>query len=325
MAAQVLGHIDWDLDQDKDGHRDYSVTWLVAASTPSDGPQQVRQAFGLPAIGDPWLIGFDDDPWAFCWPDAKCTPLNTKEPNYFWTVKQKFSTRPLRRCQDTPIEDPLLEPYKISGSYVKYRREAQRDKNGLPIKYTSHERIRGAEVEYEEPFPTVVISFNSASSQLPFFGPVMGHLNSEDMWGLGARRILLNEVEWERKVYGRCNYYWWTQYTFEVDDSEDGDLFDRRIANVGSMCLKGTSPGSPFKATPYTAVSTDPYDPDATRLAYENPKNFEAYVDLQGHRQRVYLNRYGIPLVPGDEDYHYIEVKKHKESDLLVLGVPSSF
>ena len=100
MTAVLQGPLETGMERDQVGHRDYSISWLVITDDPNDGPTTLMATPGLPTIGSPWFFGNDSDPWALCWPNFTFTPIVTKEPNYWWVVGQKFTTRPIQRCQD---------------------------------------------------------------------------------------------------------------------------------------------------------------------------------------------------------------------------------
>ena len=316
--AVVIGHTDWGRSGDKEGQRDYFVKWLVGAN-PDEGPQRACAAAGLFLVGDEWALGSDWDPWAFCLPNPSAEKAHVKgEIGNYWHVTQNFSTRPLRRCQDEQIDNPLMEPASLSGSFIKKMKEASFDKDGNPVVNTAWEKFHGSEVEFAESFPTVQIGFNSATLPLALVASMRDTLNDATLWGVPARGVLFNDFSWERLLYGTCTYYYRLTFGFEVDDSADGFGFDRALLNAGMKCLGGHSPGSPFKNTPI--------DPDAQTGGVDNykiPANFEAYKDINGEVCRVLLDEKGLPLADGTAPYNLL-LRKYKEANLLLLGIPSS-
>ena len=199
----------WGGDRDEEGHRTYRVEHLVETDNHLDGPQIVMNTPGLPVIGSFWSFGNDIDSWAFCYPDMKVTILKEKEgdKNFHWRVGQKFSTRPLKRCQDETVEDPLLEPQKISGNFVKYTKEASQDRFGNMIKNSAHEIYRGPQVEFDHNRPTVRVEQNEPLLGLETFTEMVDTVNDTTLWGLTKRKIKLSDVSWERKVHGVCDFY----------------------------------------------------------------------------------------------------------------------
>src|SRR5262245_17458663 len=135
MGATVVGRLGWSLARDSEGFREYKLKTRVQVDDTSDGPATVLEAAGLPVIGSTWAFGNEADPYCWCRPDALITPYVTNERHVLWDVEQKFSNRPFNNrgtdgCADQSVDDPLLQPMKMSGSFVKYTEEATRDKDG---------------------------------------------------------------------------------------------------------------------------------------------------------------------------------------------------
>lgn len=310
----VLGMMHWEGGRDdQDGHRDYWCDWLIQQSV-LDGPYNAMNTPGLPAIGAPWTFGLDNDSWAFCHPQMRAVPYITKEKGEYFVVSQYFSTRPIKRCQDTQVENPLSEPPRLSGSYVKFLKEAQTDRNGKALMMTSHERIRGASVEFDEGRHNVRVGITQMNLGLDVWTPLLNNVNDAPLWGLTERKIKFSSCAWTRLLYGTCSFF----YELEMDFEIDFEGFDREVASEGTRCLAGWMPGS----------SLPPVDPDAIDFEtgepkYKNPKYFEVYKDLNGENSRTFLDEKGKPVFTEDEIY-YIDVEKYEEDNLLVLGIPSS-
>jgi hypothetical protein len=294
MAGTLLGRIDWRRQDDKDGHRDYTVKWLVA-SLYADGPAVAMATAGLPAIGATWVFGNDNDPWAFCRPNWKATPVSSDQAvQGYWVIEQPFSSKPINRCQSTSIEDPLNEPDRISGTFTKYTQEAIADKDGNAIKTSSHEQIRGAQVERDMNRPNVTIERNVAANPLGTFAPMVDTLNDNTLWGLGARKVKLSNVSWSRQLYGVCNYYYVVSYEFDIDFN----TFDRTLLDEGSKVLcKGG---------------------DKT-----NPKHFAQYKDINNENARLILDGNGEAW-DGTGSPGTVDVKFYTESNFLTLGIPAT-
>jgi hypothetical protein len=307
MTAALQGRIDWNSSRDKEGHRDFKIRWLVKADV-EDGPGIVMATPGLPEIGAPWAYGNDDEQWALCWPTMTVKMLKTKEPGEFWTVDQMFSTRPLKRCQDDSIENPLNEPDRVSGSFVKYLEEISKDRNGDAIKSSSHEMIRGAIVEFDNNRPMVNIEKTLLILPLSTFAPMVDTVNDAPLWGLLERMIKLDNVSWSRLLYGTCNFYYTVGYEFGIDYK----TFDRVAMDEGTKCLIGWAPGS-----------------DAAQVAAipgGNPiTDFEVYKDVNGENTRCVLDGTGKPVLAADGQPAEIDIEYYAESNLLSLGIPTVF
>lgn len=252
MAAIVLGRLTWKSQATKEGHRTHTVKWLVQSAY-QDDPYAIYFAAGLPSVGSPWAFGTAPDMWAYCEPDWSINQVLENEPNDLWTVEQHFSTRPGKRCQDTSIEDPLAEPDRLSGSFVKFTKEATKDRHGDRILNSAKQQIRGKVTEREANRPTVRIERNVSSLNLSQLCSMVDTVNDASLWGLGPRKIKLSQAPWTRKTYGTCNYYFTVTYDFDIDF----EGFDVKALDQG------------------TAILSEGGDPS-------NPKDFEIYKDQKG-------------------------------------------
>ena len=294
MSAVVIGRLDWSMDRDKEGHRTYKVKWLVQCSSVFDGPAYALVASGLPAIGSSWNQGNDYDAWARCWPNLTAKYLTQNERGLWWEVEQTFSTKPLTRCQDTTIENPINEPDRISGGFSKYTREVEKDKDGDAIKTSSLERIRGDQVTFDDNRPTVTIEKNVLILPLSDIAEAVDTVNSNTMWGLTSRKVKLTNVSWSRELYGTCTFYYKVSYEFGVDF----DTFDRKVYDEGTRVLvKGGNKN--------------------------DPADFELYKDINGENTRVFLDGNGNILPAGDDPVE-IDIEYYEETNFTTLGIPTT-
>lgn len=219
----------WSVERDDEGHRNYDIVHLVECTGDPviEGLAQVLLTPGLPVIGSTWLFDGDRDDWAYCLPYLKVTPHgeNEGEKPTHYRIEQKFSTKPYKRCQDNSVENPILEPQKVSGTFEKYTREATMNKNGQPLASSSHELYQGSKVEVDGNRPTVKIQQNVALLDLPLITRLMGVVNDAAMWGLPERCIKLSSSSWERQVFGTCNYYYTRSFEFDIAY----ETFDKRL------------------------------------------------------------------------------------------------
>jgi len=295
VSASVLGRLSWEVDRDKEGHRNYTLRSLVETTDADDGPVKVIFATGLPAIGSFWAFGNDVDVWAFCTPELKVTPVVEGEPNRHWEVEQKWTTKPLNRCQDQSVENPLMEPQKVSGSFVQYSRQVETDRHDKLIKSSSHEIIRG--VEKDDARPSVSIGQNVLNLQLPLITSMRQTVNDSPLWGLPARCIKLSRISWSRVLYGLCFFYYTRTFEFDIK-FETWDLDD--LADVG------------FKK----------YGGDGDRA---DPANFIVIKDKQDENspERCLLDGNGDMLVDPTNPVFIPTVELYEQSNFLSLGIPT--
>ncbi len=324
-AATKPGVRTWSMTRDDDGYRIYKVKHIVVTTSYADGPQVVMNASGLPAIGSYWSYGNDVDVWAFCWPTLSIRHHQEKEgePSYYWEVENTFSNKPAsKRCQSTPIDDPMQEPQKISGSFVKTTEEAVYDRFGNLLKSSSHERFKGPLVEFDVSRPTVRIEQNMLALGLSTFTAMVDTVNDAPLWGLPARCVKLSAPEWSREIYGSCNFYYKRIFNFDINYN----TFDREIPDSGTKALNGHWNSATGQYVLDTIGGSAP-DPN-------NPQHFNQYKDRNAENATCLLNGAGLPasaiagLGTGSgattgPAYIY-QVQKYDESNFLLLGIPTT-
>lgn len=319
------GHTTWSMVRDTEGYREYKITYFVDCLS-TEGPALALQTPGLPRVGSPWVIDNDLDLWVWCRPNCTVTPEVTDEPNTGFALEFTFSNKPpepgKQRCQDTTIENPLLEPNKISGGFSDINREATEDYLGNPLLTSSFERLRGPQVEFDDGNPNVLIEQNVYPLGIETFAPMIKTVNSAPLWGHSARCVKLNKVTWEEKYLGSCTKYFTRKLEFEIDPN----TFDRDVLDEGTKVLNGYwEPTSGYWVL---------RDINGSTPNYLNPSHYIKAVDYQGNPMKIVLNGRGVPadaVVQGtgalgtgtyETDPGYIHVAKYGESDFLVLGIP---
>lgn len=289
----VIGVYDWGMDMDDEGHRDYTLDLLIDAAT-DDGPANIMLCPDLPLIGAYWQVIGDLDLQARRIPKSRFKPVVTGEPTDTWLATLNYSTRPIKRCQDSSVEDPLSEPPKFSGDFMTRPRKYHFDKDGKPIRSSSWERL---EYEEEIPHPVVRISQNVAVCQYALAAQVMtfAPLNDSPLWGLPARCWRLTGYSVDENFYGTCSRY----YTENYEISANYDTWDREVSDEGTRVLK---PGGDL----------------------DNPEDFVLYRQPgDGGHVRIFLNGAGVPAA----DEASAAKKKPKvlgETNLLSFGLPAT-
>lgn len=335
MAGTIIGRRSWGGSRDSEGYRTYNLKTLITAD-PLDGPATILNTPGLPLPGSIWAYGNDLDPYVWCRPDATVAIHQEREgdPNRWWTIDQVFSNKPLdlKRCYDQANDNPLLEPPKLSGSFVKYVEEATHDRFGKLICTSSFEQVRGQQVEFDRNRPSVVWEFNVPIFDLPLFASMVDTVNDAPLWGLLPRMIKLSSLTWSRLYYGQCYIY----YTLRLEFDVNYNTFDRFIVDEGNKVLEGRwnrANNHYILDEKHTAGFPDPL----------NPSHFVVYKDPRGENTRVMLNGRGLPggttvdylrfgqpldspsLISEETDIASIYVQKYEESNFLLTGVPPLF
>lgn len=325
MASVLLnGQRTWSCTRDKDGHREYKVTFLVRC-LPTDGPATALRAPGLPRRGSIWNIDSDLDPWAWCRWDADVKPLIDKEKNTFFEITYTFSSKPLdtKACKEQQPDNPLLLPQEVSFETEKSSREAAYDRFGLPVLSSSWELLRGKAVEFDHTSVIVFVKQNVARLGLSTLIPMLNTLNDRPLWDLPARKIRFAAFNAQPKFHGNCYRYYERSLRFECDN----EGFDRDVMDEGTKALNGKW-NSTTGAWQLLPINDSPPN-------FLNPQHFCRFKDRKGENCRVILDGAGLPAgvnvtvgtgsgtgaigAPGN-----IHVEKYGESNLLLLGIPAS-
>lgn len=309
----VVGARNVSCTRDEDGHRNYTVNWLVHTDNSAKGPGYILANWPLAAPGAPYLLSaVERDLWAFCTPELNISAhpdVTDGDPIQDWIVTQSFTTKPTWRCNTNPIENPLMEPWDVNISYRHEQKEATEywEESGDPPVYTEKkplvmkngERIKGSVVEIKVSHLSIELTKNYAYIDVPLISSLLNKLNDTELWGVGKREILFADVRGERLAYGNCGFYWRMTFTFDIN--EDG--FDPTIPWWGSRVRKTTAPAWPSNA----------------QNDYEVPKNSETYEALG-----VYpLNAEGKAAnhMPGGQWKKKYAL--YAQGNLLLLGIPT--
>lgn len=326
-------------ERDETGYRTFTVVHICRGGL-TDGPANVMQCSGLPQVGDTWLfLSADIDVYSWCTPYMKVSIHEEKEgePAIYWRVEQRFTNKPMKRCNETQIDNPLEEPQKVSGGTIKYTREVTRDRFNRPIKSSSHELLRGPGVEFDANRATFHIEQNVGSLEQDLFTGMIDHVNDSTLWGFARRCVKLSDAHWERKLYGVCTYYYTRTFDFDVNT----ETFDRWLLDEGNKVLYGE--WAKDAADMANSCRIDSADAgslwkllciDGSPPDKNNPQHFIRYKDRNGENGKVVLNGRGEPaaLDPGTgtgtgefAQPGYVYVEYYPEANFLLLGLPTSF
>lgn len=319
MALINHGPFGWSSTRDSEGYRTYKVSFKLTSTTGLDGPANVRVFMELLfPVGSIWQFLSDLDVWAWCRPEDSITPAVDEERNKYWRVEKNFSTRPLDRCHDNPVEDPLLQPQIVSGSCIKFQEEATEDRFGVAITNSAHEQIRGAQVEFDKSRSQIRVSQNVALLEYDFVESLLDTVHSGILWGMQPRCVKFSDWTFEKRFYGSCEVYYNRNFVFDTNRN----TFDRNLLDEGTKALNGHWDPATGEWTLDNIGGSAP-DPN-------NPAHFIRVQDRNGNPMRVILNGEGVPISvdPGTgtgSEPGNVHIEKYEESDLTLLGIPLTF
>ncbi len=300
---EIIGFRTWDGGIDEAGHRTYFLTVRVEGDR-NDGPNRIMNTPGLPAAGSVWAYGSDFDPYAWRRPEIKCEKEKgyiEGDPTDHWDVTFTFSTKPLpqdkgggSRCSDHHIEDPLMEPPTVSGSFVKYTEEGVLDRHNVPILSSSFEQLRGPQNEWDANRPQIKVTVNVPVLNLATVAGMVDHVNSSSLWGLPPRTIKLSDATWKKQYYGLCYTYYTWDWTFDINYG----TWDRELQDYGTKALRGH-----WDLTDGSSTAGDwildrvGVDSDGNDISPDpnNPLHFDRFKDRNGENIPVILDGRGRP------------------------------
>jgi hypothetical protein len=292
MTTQITGWSWGDGSRDAAGHRNYDLHVVVQGSR-LDGAANVMQTPGLPLPYSQWYVADDIDLWAWCKWEMEIKPRLPAEPNTVFDVTMHFTTKPPTAfCRTQQVEDPLLEPPKVSGDSTNYTEEAAVDYYGQPIVTSSWENITGAVCEVEKSRATVVVEMPFATANRALVDALLNTVNESPMWGYPARSVKFSKRSYKKMYQGSCLPYFVYTFTFEIRTSIDPDTgltvsdWDKTVPDVGTKVLRGQfdSNGNWILINNADGTPPDRY----------NPADFIAYQDRHGNPAKVNLNL-GLP------------------------------
>lgn len=311
MAASVIdGQHSWNVKLDEKGHRDYTITFKIRCLK-TDGPYALLSAAGAPTIGSWWYFDGDADPWAFCTPETMFEPALEGEPNTIWLATYYFTTRPQSRCQDQSITDPMLEPYQISGSFVRKQLVLRTNRAGAVIRQPNFETVKGLTSDASN--ATVTISANVWALNLPIWTAQLNSVNDATLWGMAVDCVKFSGASWERKLYGLCNLYYTLKFEFEINPETHAI---RDVVQQGIKVRKGAwnNAAPPVWVPDVNANKNNPASFEPFKNHLNQIVTTETLLDDQGDPdQRVGFEPETLPAI-----------HPYSRSNLLRLGIPST-
>lgn len=308
--GENLGPIKKASSSNKDGERKYEVQYLVRMTSSDDGPEEATNGLvgdlGYTVGSTTYGVGNDSDAFALFTNASKCEKVVSSEKENHWKVTlywETVSREGSDRDPTNPVQNPINDPVKISGTFSKGTIKVCKDSSNTTIENTSHDPVF---VDKDEARPTVRIEKNVTTLPLSSITNLINNVNSVTMWGLSARKIKFSSASWTRKYWGTTVYYTLV-YEFEIktDTFDRTDIPDRNNKHIRGEFDKDNN----FTARPGMDVA--------------NPEDFEPWVNARGRYKDGWLNP--STGVPSNTENYLSTVQLYDETDLETnLGLPSS-
>jgi hypothetical protein len=290
MSAEAVTHpYDWSKESTEEGDEIYTLSWRVNTTSLTDGPDVAWTAAGLPYPGASLNVGGTTNPWAFFQGKGSAKLQKQDANRKLWNLTTVFSTKPIKRCSASRVDDPLLEPPNVKGSFSQVMEEALADKDGNPIQNTVKQRYTGSIVQTPKSRPVVELEMNVAWINLAWLAEYADTVNSNVQWGQAVRTIKCTVGPWERVLYGSCYYYFVVRFTFELKT----DKWDLHLPNIASR---------------ERVLDSDPWEYKSYKLADE--ENSKGFVDATSGYATATAN--------------FLDFRVLKEKDFSIVGWPAS-
>lgn len=201
--------------QASESERSYTVKFRVFTNNRSDGPQEASSASIIPRRGDPYIYGADNDYGAIR-SGITISLTNVRDSMKDWTIVCTFTSRPMRTHPDAfQVDDPVLLPPEIGGSFLMMQKPVTRDKDGNCVVNSALDFFEGLTVE--DGLPTLTIAKNYATIDLAQLSDFCPSVNSTPFWGMGVRCWKLTAAPWKRLWKGSGVPYYQISYEFQLN------------------------------------------------------------------------------------------------------------
>lgn len=214
MAVTDVNKISSELAEEPTGHRQYDVLYEVITNDANDGPQVVRQASGLPKIGDQYAYGNDSDPFAACVSRGPFRIRSIEQTRKVWSVPLQYSSRPAEGSnpENNGKDNPVDWAWEVGGSFASYMKAVLKDRNGNAVVNAAGEPFIPAP-EDDDPRMVLTLKKNTPSLNLATWSQFRGAVNADAIWGLQARMVRL--AQWTFAVR-RVGYYAYIENNYEL-------------------------------------------------------------------------------------------------------------
>jgi hypothetical protein len=240
------------------------------------------------------------NPFAYCLHKCSARIKEKDKHQARWDVSIPFTTKGTKRCTNTQVGNPLLEPWKASGGGNKWIKAATKDRLGAAICNSAKQRFRGEIVQIDESRPTLKLSGNVSWISLSVLNQVRNAVNDATFWGGAARTIKCTDFTWEQRWYGSCAWYFNVNFAFELNS----DTWDLVPLDEGDLIL------DPNDATKWL-VPKDSREQTLTRVLLDGKGG------IGDPANPVFCDGLGSPARPGP-------FRVRKEVNFATIGFPSS-
>lgn len=228
---------------------DYTVTYLVTTDDAHDGPSEVRQAQGIPAIGDIYSVGNDFDVRAV----ATEKRVSARESPTEWEVEVSYSTVIGKKPDQENDQNPITQDVEVSFTAQQRTRvlagyyanpalpQSLRDLDAPVVSSNGEPFDPQPEVDVSDPVMTMRKNFQSIN--IPYLLSLGNTVNASEFYGADARALRLSPPQMTLAFDPSVGEYW--QVTFEFIYREE--TWDLQLLNTGTYYIDANGKKFPFK------------------------------------------------------------------------------
>lgn len=228
---------------DEQGFRDYTVVYDVETNDTSDLVVTVREAAGLPQIGDAYAVSgeFDADAWL----RNKTVTLHSGDESYkLWRVSCRYSSRLSINPPTLDQTEPLSLPATWSGGLLQFEREYFKDRDGEAIKNAAGEFFLDPPITGDDSRFSIVCEKYFNFGNINVFSEFKDAINDRPFWSFEEKRLKIASLGFTQEYRGNSAFI---KARLEVVATEATTItWDREVLNAGLKAHPPLSPGAVF-------------------------------------------------------------------------------
>jgi hypothetical protein len=266
--------------ENEKGQRTYVRVFGVTTSSASDGSVTVRQATGVPRVGDPYTTDTEQDLGAYV---KKVTPQVTDNAKH-WHVRIEYDSS----FDPEQEENPLDRPLEIAWSFVKDKKLVDKDIDGNAILNSAWENFLEP-IEVDDSRPTLTIVRNEAAFDPALAIDYQDAVNEDSFMGFEPGQAKVCGISAASRFENNVRFW---EVTYEFEFRREGWIL--RVKDMGMTTRVGSITRCPiyenFEDGTGNAVEiSTPVNLDGNGQVLENPSpDTVFYLPFTVYKQRPF-------------------------------------
>lgn len=232
MAVTAFNVVSTSGGIDHDGHSTLRAVWQCRTNDTLDQAWTVltHAVANLPA----YWTGMDNATNANCFIQSigDASLQEEQGSRRVWLVPVTYSTKPAGGDGTSsrplsPFTTPIVEPWRISGTFVRDEKATRTDKDGNLI--TTLGTLEPREVRIPSGFDTLHLEGATANISMSTRASAIWHVNSATIWGLQPRQLLMTGWSYDIRRHGTTGYVY---HSLDFWISTEPGGFDESFHNL---------------------------------------------------------------------------------------------